>query len=82
MSQSQTVAKKKPRKQAGYMVRLPNDMKGPLEARSKATGRTVTTELVIAVVKHLIEEPEGSPKLRLPPDIPTGHTPPEEPDDE
>ena len=70
------MAKKQVKKsQPGFMVRLPDELRGPLEARSAVTGRTLTTELVIATVRHLTNEPEAAPAMKLPKDLPTGNKP-------
>ena len=62
-------------RQPGFMVRLPDELRGPLEARSAVTGRTLTTELVIATVRHLTAEPEAAPSMKLPKVLPTGDKP-------
>ena len=70
------MAKKQVRKtQPGIMVRLPEEFRGPLEARAAVTGRTLTTELSIALVKHLSAEPEAAPVMKLPAKLPTGAKP-------
>ncbi len=75
----QAVAKKpkqeKPR--PGFLVRLPHEFRAPLEARAAVTGRTVTAELTIAVVKHLTTAPEAAALMKLPDELPTGHGPTE-----
>ena len=70
------MAKKPVRKtQPGIMVRLPDELRGPLDARTAATGRSLTAELTIAVVKHLSAEPEAAPVMKLPAKLPTGSKP-------
>ena len=76
MNGATLVAKKQVRKtQAGIMVRLAEELRGPLEARAAVTGRTLTAELTIAVVKHLSAEPEAAPVMKLPSKLPTGAKP-------
>ena len=72
-----TVAKqaKQEKQRPGFIVRLPDEFKGPLEARAESTGRTIVAELSIAIVKHLMAAPEASALMRLPADLPTGHAP-------